>query len=64
MYRPWKFAVDQVRKRAKIRDDDSCTPSITAAAAEIFESSMTEYLSEQVQFRIKFLLKSGTYDSD
>ncbi|PWA95928.1 DNA polymerase epsilon catalytic subunit [Artemisia annua] len=48
MYRPWKFALDQVRKRAKIRDDDSCTPSITAAAAEIFESSMTEYLSEQI----------------
>ncbi|GJY19845.1 DNA polymerase epsilon catalytic subunit A [Tanacetum coccineum] len=48
MHRPWTFARDQVRKREKIRDDDSCTPSITVAAAEIYESSMTEYLSEEI----------------
>ncbi|GKE17902.1 DNA polymerase epsilon catalytic subunit A [Tanacetum coccineum] len=48
MHCRWTFARDQVRKRAKIRDDDSCTPSITAAAAEIYESSMTEHLSEEL----------------
>ena len=64
MYRPWIFARDQVRKIEKIRDDDSCTPSITIAVAKMHESSMTEYLSEEVCFRIKFLLEFGTYESD
>ncbi|XP_071730284.1 DNA polymerase epsilon catalytic subunit A-like [Rutidosis leptorrhynchoides] len=51
LYIPWKFAQVELRKRATIRDDDddSCTPSITAAAAEVFESSMTEHLREQIR---------------
>lgn len=48
MYLPWKFAQDEVRKRAKIREDESCTQSITAATAEIFESCMTEHLRKKV----------------
>ncbi|KAJ9554747.1 hypothetical protein OSB04_009361 [Centaurea solstitialis] len=49
MYLPWKFAQDEVSKRATIRDADLCTPSITAAAAEIFESCMTDHLREQIR---------------
>ncbi|GKA94089.1 DNA polymerase epsilon catalytic subunit A [Tanacetum coccineum] len=30
-------------------DDDSCTPSVTTAAGEIFNSCMTEYLREQIR---------------
>nr|XP_043613660.1 DNA polymerase epsilon catalytic subunit A-like [Erigeron canadensis] len=49
MYLPWKFAQDETRKRATIREDDSCTPSITAAAAENFESRMTDHLRKKIQ---------------
>lgn len=56
MYLPWKFAQVEVKKRATIRDDDSCTPSITAAAAEVFESCITEHLREKVQIRMNSLI--------
>ncbi|GKA98205.1 DNA polymerase epsilon catalytic subunit, partial [Tanacetum coccineum] len=51
IYLPSKFAQDQANKRTNIRDDDddSCTPSVTAAAGEIFQSCMTEYLREQIK---------------
>ncbi|KAI3706102.1 hypothetical protein L1987_76358 [Smallanthus sonchifolius] len=49
LYLPWKFAQDQVSKIANIRNGDSCTPSITAAAAETFQSCMTEHLREQIK---------------
>ncbi|XP_023756876.1 DNA polymerase epsilon catalytic subunit A [Lactuca sativa] len=48
MHLPWKFTQDETMKRAAIRNSDSCTPSITAAAAESFESCITEHLREQV----------------
>ncbi|KAI7983738.1 DNA polymerase epsilon catalytic subunit A [Camellia lanceoleosa] len=48
MYIPWKYAREQTAIRASLRDDNLCTPSITAAAAETFESHMTEYLREQI----------------
>ncbi|PWA40336.1 DNA polymerase epsilon catalytic subunit [Artemisia annua] len=50
IYLPWKFAQDQANKQTNIRDDDddSCTPSITAAAGEMFQSCMTEDLREKV----------------
>ncbi|KAK9279688.1 hypothetical protein L1049_013368 [Liquidambar formosana] len=48
MYIPWKFAQEQAVVRVSVQDGTTCTPSITAAAAEIFESHMTEYLKEQI----------------
>ncbi|RVW54423.1 DNA polymerase epsilon catalytic subunit A [Vitis vinifera] len=48
MYTPWKYAREQAANRASARNSDSCTPSITAAAAEVFESHITEYLKEQI----------------
>ncbi|XP_034688144.1 DNA polymerase epsilon catalytic subunit A-like [Vitis riparia] len=48
MYTPWKYAREQAANRASARNGDSCTPSITAAAAEVFESHITEYLKEQI----------------
>ncbi|KAI7734906.1 hypothetical protein M8C21_021709 [Ambrosia artemisiifolia] len=50
LYFPWKFARDQASKRASVRDDDdSCTPSITAAAAETIQSGITEHLRKQIE---------------
>ncbi|KAJ7947962.1 DNA polymerase epsilon catalytic subunit [Quillaja saponaria] len=48
MYMPWNYAQKQAANRASLQDDDSCTPSITVAAAETFESHMTEYLKGQI----------------
>ena len=48
MYIPWKYAQEQAASSAAARNGDSCTPSITGAAAEAFESHVTEYLKEQV----------------
>ncbi|PSR89873.1 DNA polymerase epsilon catalytic subunit A like [Actinidia chinensis var. chinensis] len=48
MYIPWKYAREQAAIRASVRDGNLCTPSITGAAAEAFESHMTEYLREQI----------------
>ncbi|GKF61311.1 DNA polymerase epsilon catalytic subunit, partial [Tanacetum coccineum] len=47
---PSKFTQDQANKRTNLRDDDddSCSSSVTAAAGEIFQSCMTEYLREQI----------------
>nr|GEU89867.1 hypothetical protein [Tanacetum cinerariifolium] len=51
IYLPSKFAQDQPNERTNTRDDDddSCTPSVTAAAGEIFQSCMTEYLRDQIK---------------
>ncbi|XP_057955577.1 DNA polymerase epsilon catalytic subunit A-like [Malania oleifera] len=48
MYIPWKHAQEQQAIRASVNDGDLCTPSITASAAEKFESCITEYLKEQI----------------
>lgn len=48
IYKPWKYAQEQTAIRASMRDGNLCTPSITGAAAENFESQMTEYLREQI----------------
>lgn len=45
MYLPWK---EQAAKRESMRDGSLCTPSITAATAETFESQMAEYIRGQV----------------
>ncbi|XAR60114.1 DNA-directed DNA polymerase [Bertholletia excelsa] len=45
VYKPWKRACDE---KAAMRDGNLCTPSITAVAAETFESHMTEYLKGQI----------------
>ncbi|KAK3041245.1 hypothetical protein RJ639_001528, partial [Escallonia herrerae] len=48
MYLPWKYAQEKVAIRACARDDNMCTPSITAAAAETLELCLSEYLREQI----------------
>ncbi|KAL6967066.1 DNA-directed DNA polymerase [Sarracenia purpurea var. burkii] len=48
MYIPWKYTREQAAIRTSMKDGDLCTPSITAADAETFESHMTEYLREQI----------------
>ncbi|XP_058215283.1 DNA polymerase epsilon catalytic subunit A-like isoform X2 [Rhododendron vialii] len=48
IYIPWKYAREQTAIRASMRDGNLCTPSISGAAAESFESHMTEYLREQI----------------
>ncbi|KAL4591685.1 hypothetical protein LXL04_004655 [Taraxacum kok-saghyz] len=49
MYLPWKFTQMEAMKRAAIRNSDSCTPSITAAAAESFESCVTDHLKDLIK---------------
>ncbi|XP_042956181.1 DNA polymerase epsilon catalytic subunit A-like [Carya illinoinensis] len=48
LYIPWSYAQKQVAIRASLRDGNSCTPSVTVAANDTFESHMTEYLREQI----------------
>ncbi|KAH7561208.1 hypothetical protein JRO89_XS10G0191200 [Xanthoceras sorbifolium] len=48
MYIPWKYAQKQAACRATLQDANSCTPSITVAAAETFESHLVEYLKEEI----------------
>ncbi|XP_076884641.1 DNA polymerase epsilon catalytic subunit A-like [Bidens hawaiensis] len=48
LYHPWEFAQDQANKRANVRDADSCTPLITAAAAESIQSCMTKHIQKQI----------------
>ncbi|KAL6634447.1 hypothetical protein ACP70R_027118 [Stipagrostis hirtigluma subsp. patula] len=48
LYIPWKYMKEQVTARATIRDDTSCTPSITVMAAENLEGEVTEYLRNQI----------------
>ena len=45
---PWNYAQKQRAIRACLKDGNSCTPSITIAAAETFESHLTDYLKGQV----------------
>lgn len=47
LYEPWKYAQEQAASRAHTIDD-LCTPSITAATAEILESQMNTYLKKEV----------------
>jgi DNA polymerase epsilon subunit 1 len=48
MYIPWSYAQKQAAIRASLQDGNLCTPSVPVAAAENFESHMTEYLKGQV----------------
>ncbi|KAF6166038.1 hypothetical protein GIB67_012935 [Kingdonia uniflora] len=48
MHLPWKYAQKQASSRASLGDDDLCTPSITAAAAETLDLHMTEFLKEKI----------------
>lgn len=47
LYLPRKFAQEAATDRA-FAMGDLCTPSITASAAEILESQMTEFLKKKV----------------
>jgi len=48
LYVPWKYMKEQVACRATIRDDTSCTPSITIMAAENLEGQVADYLRAQI----------------
>lgn len=48
LYNPWRHAQEQAAMRAFSQNGTTCTPSITGAAAEKFESLMTDYLKEQI----------------
>ncbi|EHA8586834.1 hypothetical protein COCNU_scaffold001050G000020 [Cocos nucifera] len=48
LYIPWKHLKEQVATRATMRDDNSCTQSITITAAEALEVCVTEYLKDQI----------------
>ncbi|XP_010242612.1 PREDICTED: DNA polymerase epsilon catalytic subunit A-like [Nelumbo nucifera] len=48
MYKPWKYAQKQAEISAASMGGDLCTPSITIAAAENFESQVTGFLKEQI----------------
>lgn len=62
MYYPWKFARDQVNKRTNTEDnDESCTPSITATAAQILQSYMIEHIKEQVKIKIIIMIIRVNY---
>ncbi|KAH6814720.1 DNA polymerase epsilon catalytic subunit [Perilla frutescens var. frutescens] len=47
LYFPWKFAQEEAAKRTSAIGD-LCTPSITAATAEILESQMIEFLKKKI----------------
>lgn len=49
IYLPWK---EQVLKKESMRNGSLCTPSITAATAEAFESQMSDYIRGQVYVTI------------
>ncbi|VFQ71576.1 unnamed protein product [Cuscuta campestris] len=49
MYIPWKHAQDQAAQQASTKNGDSCTPSITAALAEILDLQMAEDLKKKIQ---------------
>uniref|UniRef100_A0A452YAT5 DNA polymerase epsilon catalytic subunit n=1 Tax=Aegilops tauschii subsp. strangulata TaxID=200361 RepID=A0A452YAT5_AEGTS len=48
LYVPWKYMKEQVACRAAMRDDTSCTPSITIMAAENLEGQVVDYLRGQI----------------
>ena len=52
LYIPWNYARKQAAIRESLQDGNSCTPSITIAAAENFEYHLTEYLKGQVNNNI------------
>lgn len=52
MYIPWEHTKAQAANRASLQEPDSCTPSVTVAAAEAFESRLVEYLKGKVQFGV------------
>ncbi|KAH7542023.1 hypothetical protein FEM48_Zijuj02G0029500 [Ziziphus jujuba var. spinosa] len=48
LYIPWNYAQKQAAIRASVQDGNSCTPSITVAAGESFESHLADYLKGQI----------------
>ncbi|XP_057988015.1 DNA polymerase epsilon catalytic subunit A isoform X2 [Hevea brasiliensis] len=48
MFIPWDYAQKQAANRASLQNVSLCTPSITIAAAETFESHLVEYLRGQI----------------
>lgn len=48
MYIPWKHAQKLAASRASLQEGSSCTPSITVAAAENFESHIVQYVKGEV----------------
>ncbi|XP_022957705.1 DNA polymerase epsilon catalytic subunit A-like [Cucurbita moschata] len=48
LYIPWNYATKQAEARESLPLGDTCTPSITVAAAESFEYHVTEHLKEQL----------------
>jgi len=48
LYIPWKFMKEQIATQAIIRDDTSCTPSITVMAAENLEGQVIEHLRDKI----------------
>ncbi|AQK71203.1 DNA polymerase epsilon catalytic subunit A [Zea mays] len=48
LYIPWKFMKEQVAAQATIRDDTSCTPSVTIMAAENLEGQVIEHLRDKI----------------
>lgn len=52
MFIPWDYAQKQAAVREASQAGNSCTPSITVATADNFESHMVEYLKGEVPMRI------------
>ncbi|KDO51331.1 hypothetical protein CISIN_1g0001612mg, partial [Citrus sinensis] len=48
MYIPWKHAQKLAASRASLQEGSSCTPSITVAAAENFESHIVQYVKGEI----------------
>lgn len=48
LYIPWDYEQKQAAVRTSLQNDSNCTPSITVAAAETFESHMIDFLKGQV----------------
>ncbi|KAJ4832189.1 DNA polymerase epsilon catalytic subunit A [Turnera subulata] len=49
MFIPWDYAQKQAALKASSESGNLCTPSVTVAAAETFESHMVGYLKEQIR---------------
>ncbi|XP_068311422.1 DNA polymerase epsilon catalytic subunit A-like [Pyrus communis] len=48
LYIPWDYAQKQAAVRTSLQSDSICTPSITVADAETFESHMIDFLKGQI----------------
>ncbi|XP_021832845.1 DNA polymerase epsilon catalytic subunit A-like isoform X1 [Prunus avium] len=48
LYIPWDYEQKQAAVRTSLQNDSNCTPSITVAAAETFESHMIDFLKGQI----------------